>query len=83
MNFAAYWRIGRTRDGRIRAGRKAGRRKNALTFVGLDGLEVRTVPTFLAPVGFAAGVSPFASVVGDFNNDGRPDVVVTNTTRGR
>ena len=38
--------------------------------------------TFLAPVGFAAGASPVASIVGDFNKDGRPDLVVTNGNAG-
>ena len=79
MNFATFLRARRVMDGKFRPRRKASRQRNTLFHLGLEALEERTVLTFLAPVGFAAGASPVASVVGDFNKDGRPDVVVTNS----
>jgi hypothetical protein len=44
----------------------------------LEALEDRTVPSFLPPVTFPVGVAPRAVTVADFNNDGRPDLVVLN-----
>jgi hypothetical protein len=34
--------------------------------------------TFQSPVPYQAGLAPFAMVVADFNNDGTPDLAVTN-----
>ena len=42
---------------------------------GLEALEDRSVPAFVAPVDFPAGASPIGMQVGDFNGDGIPDVV--------
>ena len=50
-------------------------RRHTLT---LEVLEDRTVPTFLSPVTFPAGVLPRAVTVADFNNDGKPDLAVVN-----
>jgi hypothetical protein len=46
--------------------------------LGLETLEDRTVPTFLAPVGYSAGTTAAAVAVGDFNGDDRPDLIVAN-----
>src|SRR5947199_5752448 len=46
----------------------------------LDVLEDRTVPTFLAPVNYAAGTSPGIMTVGDFNGDGKLDLATANAT---
>ena len=45
-------------------------RRATRTQLGFEFLEDRTVPTFLAPVGVAAGASEGAVVIGDFNGDG-------------
>src|SRR5262249_23665619 len=37
-----------------------------------------TSPSFAAQQGFATGASPVPVAVGDFNGDGRPDVIVGN-----
>ncbi len=79
MHFATLLRARLMKEGRLRPGRTGSRQRNTRVLLGLEKLEVRTVPTFLAPVVFAAGAGPAASVVGDFNNDGRPDVIVTNS----
>ncbi|MFT3883644.1 MAG: VCBS repeat-containing protein [Gemmatales bacterium] len=44
----------------------------------MEALEDRTVPAFFAPVLVPAGTSEGAVVVGDFNNDGMQDIVVSN-----
>jgi hypothetical protein len=44
----------------------------------LEALEDRLVPAFLSPVTFPVGVQPRAVTVGDFNNDGKPDLAVIN-----
>ncbi len=41
-------------------------------------LEDRFVPTFLAPLNYAAGIAPTAVAVGDFTGDGKQDLVVAN-----
>lgn len=46
---------------------------------GVEALEDRAVPAFLAPVNFAAGVAPTAIATGDFNGDGRQDIVTVNS----
>src|SRR5215471_19718316 len=45
----------------------------------LETLEERTVLSFLPPVTFPVGVDPRAVTVGDFNNDGKPDLAVVNS----
>lgn len=47
---------------------------------GIEGLEDRTVPTFLAPTSFAAGTNPAQLAVADFNGDGKSDVAIVNNT---
>src|SRR5262249_38125174 len=44
----------------------------------LEALEDRTLPSFFAPVSYAAGTNPEAVATGDFNGDGRPDLAVAN-----
>jgi hypothetical protein len=44
----------------------------------LEGLEDRTVPTFLTPVSYAAGTIPTGLAVADFNGDGKSDIAVVN-----
>jgi hypothetical protein len=44
----------------------------------LEVLEDRSVPAFLAPVDYPVGTYPLDVRVGDFNNDGRFDLVTAN-----
>src|SRR5262249_61194897 len=41
-------------------------------------LEDRSVPAFVAPVGYPVGDGPINVEVGDFNNDGRLDLGTAN-----
>ncbi len=41
-----------------------------------------TVPSFAAPQTFAVGNTPYSVAVGDFNDDGRPDLAVANFGSG-
>src|SRR5437764_1347632 len=43
---------------------------------GLESLEDRAVPAFLAPVSYTTGANPAGIAVGDFNGDGRDDMAV-------
>jgi hypothetical protein len=45
---------------------------------GVENLEERAVPAFLAPADFAAGANPYGIAVGDFNGDGKSDMAVAN-----
>ena len=45
---------------------------------GVELLEDRTVPSFFTAPTFAVGTNPVAQAVGDFNGDGRADLVVVN-----
>jgi hypothetical protein len=45
----------------------------------VEALEARTVPSFAAAVDFGVGGNPAAVAVGDFNSDGRRDLVTANT----
>ncbi len=82
MNFATLLGLKRNQGETPQRRHKANRRRDLRLRLGLERLEVRTVPTFLAPVTFAVGSTPVASVVGDFNGDGRVDVVVTGGATG-
>jgi hypothetical protein len=42
----------------------------------LEILEMRTVPSFLAPVSYPLGGTPTQPVIADFDNDGIPDIAV-------
>src|SRR5262245_35009713 len=44
----------------------------------LEVLEDRSLPAFIAPVDYTVSTLPFDMKVGDFNNDGRFDLVTTN-----
>jgi hypothetical protein len=48
----------------------------------LERLEDRTVPGFLGPVNYAVGSNPLAVATGDFNGDGRADLVTANSDKG-
>jgi hypothetical protein len=48
----------------------------------LEPLEDRTVPSFLAPVSYPVDTAPSAVAVGDFNGDGKPDLVTANSPYG-
>jgi hypothetical protein len=47
---------------------------------GVNVLEGRVVPSFFGAPTFAVGASPGGQAVGDFNGDGRADLVVVNQT---
>ena len=40
------------------------------------------IPSFGPPRAFGAGVGPYSVVVGDFNGDGKPDILWQNTSTG-
>jgi hypothetical protein len=44
----------------------------------LEFLEQRTLLSFLPAVNYTAGQEPFAVALGDFNNDGIPDLAIAN-----
>src|SRR6266852_8819161 len=48
----------------------------------VERLEERTLPSFSSPVNFAVGSRPNAIVAGDFNRDGRLDLVTANEGDG-
>src|SRR5207244_7101046 len=54
--------------------RRRGSLRAATHRPGLEVLEDRTLPSFAAPVGYAAGTTPYAVVTADFNGDGRLDL---------
>ena len=58
--------------------RRRKQRSAWLFWPGLDRLEDRTVLSFFTSPTFAVGTSPDAQAVGDFNGDGKPDLVVVN-----
>jgi len=53
-------------------------RDNCRALLRLELLEQRTVPSFLPPVNYPAGMQPSSVAVGDFANTGTPDLAVTN-----
>ena len=59
---------------------RAARRPRARGFksLGLERLEELCLPSFLSPVNYAVGSDPEAVATGDFNNDGRLDLAVSN-----
>jgi Ca2+-binding RTX toxin-like protein len=60
-------------------GRRTSRRPAARRLQ-LEALEDRTLPSFYAPVSYAADANPNAVVTADFNGDGRLDLAVANAT---
>ena len=44
----------------------------------LETLDERSLPSFMAPVNYAAGTTPHAIATGDFNADGKLDLAVAN-----
>jgi len=52
---------------------------NAVTVLSDTTATGTTTPTFAAPVTFAAGTLPESVAVGDFNGDGKPDLVVVDS----
>ena len=55
--------------------RRATRQRAVKCWLGIEGLESRTVPAFLAPVNLTTGASIVAAAVADFNGDGLKDIV--------
>jgi FG-GAP-like repeat/RTX calcium-binding nonapeptide repeat (4 copies) len=47
----------------------------------LETLEDRSMPSFIGPVGYAGAAYPLDTVVGDFNGDGKADLVTINDTQ--
>ena len=64
--------------GRLQRRRQARRRHDELARVPSSVLLGRGDGTFTPPLDLAAGSSPVAVAVGDFNGDGRPDVAAAN-----
>ena len=65
-----------------RPSQRAGRKGLTRFWPGLEGLEDRTVLSFIAPVSYSANPSASAVAVGDFNGDGKPDLITANTSPG-
>ena len=65
-----------------RPGRRADRKSGVRFWPGLEGLEGRVVLSFAAPVNYAAGASISSVAVGDFNGDGRADIIAANESPG-
>src|SRR5438876_655892 len=61
-----------------RATRSPKRRGPSFFRPGIEWLEQREVPAFLSPVSYPTGSNPAGIAVGDFNADGRDDMVVVN-----
>src|SRR5436305_11622054 len=53
------------------------RRADAIRMA-VENLEDRTLFSFATPVSYAAGAAPVSMLTGDFNGDGRADVLTTN-----
>jgi hypothetical protein len=49
------------------------------THLHVEPLEARALPSLAAPVLYTAGAGPVGVAVADFNGDGKPDFVVTNS----
>src|SRR5690349_9492037 len=65
---------------RSRQSRLQTTRKRSPRFLhGFESLEERTVLSFVAPVSYTAGTTPVAMISGDFNGDGRVDLLTTNS----
>lgn len=46
--------------------------------LGVEALEDRAVPAFLAPTSFSSGLNPSGIAVADYNGDGKDDMAVVN-----
>src|SRR5262249_42519210 len=68
--------VGRGRGGGGPAGRGGGGRGGG--GLGVEPLEGRALPSFLAAAAFDAGSTPRSVAVGDFNGDGVQDLAVAN-----
>jgi hypothetical protein len=76
-----FWRDGLNADSSRRRSKRGQarrpRRRPAGIKLSLEALEDRSMPSFLAPVNYAAGSDPhYAVVSADFNGDGKPDLAV-------
>jgi hypothetical protein len=78
MFFPRHPKIGNRSVPSRRLGPRAQRRRSVGFGPELEGLEERTVLSFFAPPTFAAGTSPHAQAVGDFNGDGKADLAVAS-----
>ena len=58
--------------------RPGNRRRQRARRLLVEGLEDRRLLTFMSPVDYAVGRTPFDVATADFTNDGRPDLAVVN-----
>src|SRR3954469_6548649 len=74
-------------NGHPRTSRRLGRRtirNGVIRFrPGLEGLEDRAVPAFIAPVDYAAGAGVTSAAVGEFNGDRLKDIAPVGNLSGR
>ena len=81
--FLAFTTIGRRSIARVSKATGRAEEGAVKCHLGLESLEERTVPAFLAPVNLSTGATIVAAAVGDFNGDGLKDIVTVGDVSGR